>query len=132
LRFRAPLHTQELSLISSIGLMICLMMIKQEEIHDYFMESVTDKIEDALKEFEGDYDIDELLAYQVLVKSLIKLFFLETLSLLFCIMMLSIIIPTYEAKIIRKTIEFLQGNLVGKKMLKLLFPMVVVPMRQWR
>lgn len=33
---------------------------QQEEIHDYFMESVTDKIEDALKEFEGDYDIDEL------------------------------------------------------------------------
>ena len=33
---------------------------QQEEIQDYFMESLTDKIEDALKEFEGDYDIDEL------------------------------------------------------------------------
>ena len=33
---------------------------QQEEIHDYFMESKTDKIEEALKEFEGDYDIDEL------------------------------------------------------------------------
>jgi ATP-dependent DNA helicase RecQ len=33
---------------------------QQEEIHDYFMESESDKIEDALKEFEGDYDIDEL------------------------------------------------------------------------
>ena len=33
---------------------------QQEEIHDYFMESTTDKIEEALKEFEGDYDIDEL------------------------------------------------------------------------
>ena len=33
---------------------------QQEEIHDYFMESETDKIEDALKEFDGDYDIDEL------------------------------------------------------------------------
>jgi ATP-dependent DNA helicase RecQ len=33
---------------------------QQEEIHDYFMESTTDRIEDALKEFEGDYDIDEL------------------------------------------------------------------------
>ncbi len=33
---------------------------QQEEIHDYFMESSSDKIEDALKEFEGDYDIDEL------------------------------------------------------------------------
>jgi ATP-dependent DNA helicase RecQ len=33
---------------------------QQEEIHDYFMESTTDEIEQALKEFEGDYDIDEL------------------------------------------------------------------------
>ena len=33
---------------------------QQEEIHDYFMESATDNIEAALKEFEGDYDIDEL------------------------------------------------------------------------
>ena len=33
---------------------------QQEEIHDYFMESDTDNIEEALKEFEGEYDIDEL------------------------------------------------------------------------
>ena len=33
---------------------------QQEEIHDYFMESHTDNIEEALREFEGDYDIDEL------------------------------------------------------------------------
>jgi len=33
---------------------------QQEEIHDYFMESETDKIEEALKEFDGEYDIDEL------------------------------------------------------------------------
>ena len=33
---------------------------QQEEIHDYFMESESDKIEDALKEFDGDFDIDEL------------------------------------------------------------------------
>jgi len=33
---------------------------QQEEIHDYFMESHSDNIEDALKEFDGDYDIDEL------------------------------------------------------------------------
>jgi ATP-dependent DNA helicase RecQ len=33
---------------------------QQEEIHDYFMESDSDNIEAALKEFEGDYDIDEL------------------------------------------------------------------------
>lgn len=33
---------------------------QQEEIHEYFMESETDKIEDALKEFDGEYDIEEL------------------------------------------------------------------------
>ncbi len=33
---------------------------QQEEIHDYFMESESDSIELALKEFDGDYDIDEL------------------------------------------------------------------------
>jgi ATP-dependent DNA helicase RecQ len=33
---------------------------QQDEIHEYFMDSQTDKIEDALKEFDGDYDIEEL------------------------------------------------------------------------
>ena len=33
---------------------------QQEEIHDYFMESESDKIDLALKEFDGDYDIEEL------------------------------------------------------------------------
>lgn len=33
---------------------------QQEEIHEYFMESETDSIEKALKEFDGDYDLDEL------------------------------------------------------------------------
>jgi ATP-dependent DNA helicase RecQ len=33
---------------------------QQEEIHEYFMESESDRIEDALKEFDGDYDIEEL------------------------------------------------------------------------
>jgi len=33
---------------------------QQAEIHDYFMESESDRIEDALKEFDGDYDIEEL------------------------------------------------------------------------
>ena len=33
---------------------------QQEEIHDYFMESESDNIEKALKEFDGDYDISEL------------------------------------------------------------------------
>jgi ATP-dependent DNA helicase RecQ len=32
---------------------------QQEEIHDYFMESESDNIENALREFD-DYDIDEL------------------------------------------------------------------------
>ena len=33
---------------------------QQQEIHDYFMESQSDSIEDALKEFEGDFDTLEL------------------------------------------------------------------------
>jgi ATP-dependent DNA helicase RecQ len=31
-----------------------------DDIHDYFMESESDKIESALKEFDGDYDTEEL------------------------------------------------------------------------
>lgn len=33
---------------------------QQEEIHEYYMESETDSIKDALKEFDGDYDTEEL------------------------------------------------------------------------
>ena len=33
---------------------------QQEEIFDYFMEAETDKIQDALDEFDGDYDEEEL------------------------------------------------------------------------
>ena len=33
---------------------------QQEEIHDYFMEAKTDKIQDALDEFDGEFDEDEL------------------------------------------------------------------------
>jgi ATP-dependent DNA helicase RecQ len=33
---------------------------QQEEIHDYFMESESDNIENALKEFDGEYDTEEL------------------------------------------------------------------------
>ncbi|NMH29460.1 DNA helicase RecQ [Flavobacterium silvaticum] len=33
---------------------------QQEEINDYFMEAETDEIELALKEFDGDYDLEEL------------------------------------------------------------------------
>ena len=38
---------------------------QQEEIHDYFIEADTDKIEDAMEEFEGDYDIEELRLYRI-------------------------------------------------------------------
>ena len=33
---------------------------QQEEIHDYFMEALTDDIDAALEEFDGDYDEEEL------------------------------------------------------------------------
>ena len=33
---------------------------QQEEIHEYFMEAETDKIDDAIEEFDGDYDDEEL------------------------------------------------------------------------
>ena len=33
---------------------------QQQEIHDYFMESQSDNIEEALKEFDGDFDTLEL------------------------------------------------------------------------
>ncbi|MDQ5929927.1 MAG: ATP-dependent helicase RecQ [Bacteroidota bacterium] len=33
---------------------------QQEEIHEYFMEAQTDNIENALIEFDGEYDTDEL------------------------------------------------------------------------
>ena len=33
---------------------------QQEEIHEYFMDSESDHIEEALREFDGDYDIEEL------------------------------------------------------------------------
>jgi len=33
---------------------------QQEEIYDYFMESESDNIENALKEFDGEYDTEEL------------------------------------------------------------------------
>jgi ATP-dependent DNA helicase RecQ len=38
---------------------------QQEEIHDYFMESTTDKIDDAINEFDGDYDDEELRLYRI-------------------------------------------------------------------
>lgn len=38
---------------------------QQEEIHEYFLEAKTDKIEEALDEFEGDYDEEELRLYRI-------------------------------------------------------------------
>lgn len=38
---------------------------QQEEIHDYFMESNTDKISDAVDEFDGDYEEEELRLYRI-------------------------------------------------------------------
>jgi ATP-dependent DNA helicase RecQ len=38
---------------------------QQEEIHEYFIDAQTDKIEDALEEFDGDYDEEELRLYRI-------------------------------------------------------------------
>jgi len=38
---------------------------QQEEIHDYFMDSQSDKIDEAIKEFDGDYDDEELRLYRI-------------------------------------------------------------------
>lgn len=38
---------------------------QQEEIHDYFMDSESDKINDAIEEFEGEYDDEELRLYRI-------------------------------------------------------------------
>ncbi|MBO3116667.1 DNA helicase RecQ [Winogradskyella sp. DF17] len=38
---------------------------QQEEIHDYFMDSETDKISDAIEEFDGDYEDEELRLYRI-------------------------------------------------------------------
>ncbi|MDC7995681.1 DNA helicase RecQ [Altibacter sp. HG106] len=38
---------------------------QQEEIHDYFLEAQTDKIDVAMDEFEGEYDEEELRLYRI-------------------------------------------------------------------
>ena len=38
---------------------------QQEEIHDYFLEAKSDKIEEAMDEFDGDYDEEELRLYRI-------------------------------------------------------------------
>lgn len=37
----------------------------QEEIHDYFMDSQSDKISDAVEEFDGNYEEEELRLYRI-------------------------------------------------------------------
>ncbi|SHG37930.1 ATP-dependent DNA helicase RecQ [Salegentibacter echinorum] len=38
---------------------------QQEEIHEYFLEAETDKIDAAMEEFDGDYDDEELRLYRI-------------------------------------------------------------------
>ncbi len=38
---------------------------QQEEIHDYFLEAETDDIDEAMEEFDGDYEDDELRLYRL-------------------------------------------------------------------
>ena len=38
---------------------------QQEEIHDYFLDAESDSIEEAVDEFDGDYDVDELRLYRI-------------------------------------------------------------------
>ncbi|MCZ6594593.1 MAG: DNA helicase RecQ [Bacteroidetes bacterium] len=38
---------------------------QQEEIHDYFIEAENDKIDEAMNEFDGDYDVEELRLYRI-------------------------------------------------------------------
>jgi ATP-dependent DNA helicase RecQ len=38
---------------------------QMEELYDYFIESESDSIEEALDEFEGDYEEEELRLYRI-------------------------------------------------------------------
>jgi ATP-dependent DNA helicase RecQ len=38
---------------------------QQEEIHDYFLEAETDKIDEAIDEFDGEYEEEELRLYRI-------------------------------------------------------------------
>lgn len=38
---------------------------QQEEIHDYFLEAKSDKIKEAMDEFDGDYEEEELRLYRI-------------------------------------------------------------------
>ncbi len=38
---------------------------QQEELHEYFLEAETDKIDEAMEEFDGDYEDEELRLYRI-------------------------------------------------------------------
>ena len=38
---------------------------QQEELHDYFLDSETDDINDAISEFDGEFDEDEIRLYRL-------------------------------------------------------------------
>jgi len=38
---------------------------QQEEIHDYFLEAETDGLDEAMEEFDGDYEDEELRLYRL-------------------------------------------------------------------
>ncbi|MFT7073164.1 RecQ family ATP-dependent DNA helicase [Patiriisocius sp. Uisw_017] len=38
---------------------------QQEEMHEYFIEATNDSIEEAMEEFDGDYDTEELRLYRI-------------------------------------------------------------------
>ena len=38
---------------------------QQEDIHEYFLEAETDSVEDAIEEFDGDYEEEELRLYRI-------------------------------------------------------------------
>ena len=38
---------------------------QQEEIHEYFLEADSDDLEEAMKEFDGEYEDEELQLYRL-------------------------------------------------------------------
>ena len=38
---------------------------QQEELHEYFLEAETDKIDEAMEEFDGDYEDEEIRLYRI-------------------------------------------------------------------
>ena len=38
---------------------------QQEELHEYFMDSESDSISEAMEEFDGDYEDDEIRLYRL-------------------------------------------------------------------